>query len=136
MVEMADLRGKETVYDLGAGDGRLVVAAKKEHPDIRAIGIEFVPTVWALGKAYIWYSKQEVEFVCGNVLKRNVSDADCIFLYLIPGLMDKLEKKFDEELKKGTKVISYAFRFKGRTPVKKIQVPWLGSTRYLNLYEW
>lgn len=136
MVREARLTGRETVYDLGAGDGRLVIEAARAHPGVRAVGIEFVPTVWALGKLRIAFARVPVTFRLGNVLRQDLADADCIFLYLIPKLMRKLEAKFDRELKPGTTVISYAFHFPERAPVRKVKVPWLGTERYLWVYQW
>lgn len=136
MVRFADLTGTETIYDLGAGDGRILIAAKRLHPGLRAIGWEFVPTVWLLGKLRIWWSGQEVAFKLGNALKHSVADAGCLFLYLFPAAMAELERKFDRELKPGTKVVSYVFRFPHREPVSQKQVPWLGETRMLWLYQW
>lgn len=136
MLKMAKLSGKEKVYDLGAGDARLLIAAKRAHPSITAVGVEIVPTIWTLGKFRIWLSRQKIEFFLRNVLTQDVSDADCIFLYLIPGLMQKLEKKFDAELTPGTKVISYAFYFPSKKPVKEQSVKGLAGKTKLRLYEW
>lgn len=136
MLTLAALTGKETVYDLGAGDARLLIAAKRRFPGIRAIGVELVPTVWLLGKLRILFSREEVVLRFNNALTENVSDADCIFLYLIPSLMQKLEAKFDRELRPGTTVISYAFPFPGRTPVKEKLVPWLTGKRNVRVYQW
>ncbi len=136
MVELAELRGGETVYDLGAGDGRLLIEAKRKVPGVRAIGIEFVPTIWLLGKLCTWWSGEHVELRLGNALRANLRDADCIFLYLIPSLMKKMEKKFQEELRPGTRIVSYAFSLPGKTPVRKVPVPWLGEEKHLLVYEW
>lgn len=136
MVRFADLKGTETVYDLGAGDGRILIAAKRLHPHIRAIGWEFVPTVWLLGKLRIWCSGQKVALRRGNALAQDVRDADCIFLYLFPEAMALLAAKFDRELKPGTKVLSYVFQFPDRAPVAQKPVPWMGKTRMLRLYAW
>lgn len=136
MVRFADLKGTEIVYDLGAGDGRILIACKRLHPGLRAIGWEFVPTVWLLGKLRIWWSGQEVALKLGNALKHSMADAGCLFLYLFPAVMAELERKFDRELKPGTKVVSYVFRFPHREPVARKEVPWLGETRMLWLYEW
>ncbi|PIR52799.1 SAM-dependent methyltransferase [Candidatus Peregrinibacteria bacterium CG10_big_fil_rev_8_21_14_0_10_49_10] len=136
MLHFAGLQGSETLYDLGAGDARLLIYAKRKYPSITAIGVEFVPTVWLLGKVRIWISRQTVELRLKDVLKQDVSDADCIFLYLIPSLLTKLEKKFDAELKPGTKVVSYAFQFPHKKPVQEKSVPWLTGQRKLRMYVW
>tara|TARA_Y100000310_G_C20633356_1_gene789829 strand:- start:83 stop:628 length:546 start_codon:yes stop_codon:yes gene_type:complete len=136
MLDFVELKGKEVVYDLGAGDARLLIAAKRRYPSITATGVEIVPTVWAYGRLRIWLSRQKVKLFLRSVLVQDVSDADCIFLYLIPGLMQKLEKKFDKELKPGTKVVSYAFPFPTKKPIKEKSVPWLKGKSKLFLYEW
>ncbi|PIQ76791.1 hypothetical protein COU78_04340 [Candidatus Peregrinibacteria bacterium CG10_big_fil_rev_8_21_14_0_10_49_24] len=136
MLEFAKLKGDETLYDLGAGDARLLIVAKRAYPNISAIGVEIVPTVWALGKLRILCSRQDVTLRMRNILSVNVSDADCIFLYLIPNMMKKLEDKFQKELKPGTKIVSYAFSLPNKTPVKEMSVPWLTGERKLRMYEW
>jgi SAM-dependent methyltransferase len=136
MVRFADLKGNETVYDLGAGDGRVLLAAKRLHPGIRAVGWEFVPTVWLLGKLRIWWARQRVTFRLGNSMHHSVDDADCIFLYMFSSVMPALEAKFDRELKPGTKVLSLAFPFPRRQPVARKEVPWLKSVSTIYLYRW
>ena len=137
MLRLAALHGGEKIYDLGAGDARLLIAAKRAYPSITAVGVEIVPTIWVLGKLRIWCSRQKVELLLRNALSQDVSDAGCIFLYLIPGLMKKLEKKFDAELTPGTRVISYAFSFPSKKPLIEQSVRGLaGGKTKLRVYEW
>ncbi len=114
MVRFARLKGTERVYDLGAGDGAVLIEAKRAHPGVTAIGIERVITVVWLGWLRIKLSRQSVDLRLGDAFDTNVSDAGAVFLYLAPHLMEKLEKKFDRELKPGTVVVSNTFRFPGR----------------------
>ncbi len=137
MIKEAGLKGNETVYDLGAGDARMLVQAKRMHPRINAIGYEIVFFVWLLGKIRTSVTKSEVKLHFKNSFKADLRDADCILLYMISCLMPKFRKKFDSELKPGTKVISHAFQFKDKTPVRTIDVP----TRFkgvdkVYVYEW
>lgn len=136
MLMMAALRGGEKVYDLGAGDARLLIAAKRVCPSITAFGVEVVPTIWMLGKVRIVLSGQKIKLFLRNILSQDVSDADCIFLYLIPSLMRKLESKFDAELRPGTRVVSYAFPFPTKKPVQEKFVKGLAGKTALRLYEW
>lgn len=80
MVDFADLKGKETVYDLGAGDARLLIATKEKHPKTTAKGFELSPPVYFLGLFRIWQSKQKVQYCMKNFFHQDVSDADCIFV--------------------------------------------------------
>ncbi len=114
MVRFARLSGTERVYDLGAGDGAVLIEAKRQHPGLTAIGIETVITVVWLGWLRIRLSGQAVDLRYADAFITDVSDADAIFLYLAPHLMEKLEKKFDAELKPGTVVISNTFTFPHR----------------------
>ncbi|MDP7477572.1 MAG: hypothetical protein QF442_03935, partial [Candidatus Peribacteraceae bacterium] len=136
MVKFADLTGDEVVYDLGAGDARLLVESKRSHPGITAHGFELSPPVYVLGLFRIWRSRLSVNLQMKNMFHQDVSDADCIFLYLMPGAMKTLQKKFEKELKPGTKVISHAFKFPGREPIKTMPVPWLQGQKDLMLYKW
>lgn len=136
MVEFAELQGKEVIYDLGAGDARLLIEAKRQFPNCIAKGFELSPPVYLLGKFRIWRSRQKVILEMKNFFHRDVSDADCIFLYLMPGAMKKLQKKFEKELKPGTKIVSHAFTFPDRKPLKTMPVPWLQGQKKVLLYEW
>ena len=71
-----------------------------------------------------------------NLFEEDLRNADCIFLYLMPGIMEKLLKKFDEELRPGTKIVSYAFTLRGLTPSKTEEVPWIQGKKEILLYEW
>src|SRR3989339_85343 len=136
MVEHARLRAGETVYDLGAGDGKILIAAKKAEAGIRAIGYEIVPPVWFIGLLQVWFARVDVTLRCGNALKQDLRDADCIFLYLIPVVMPAFQQKFDRELKKGTRVISHAFAFPGRRALEEWSVPTSRSKVKIYSYVW
>ena len=136
MIRMADLEEREVVYDLGAGDARLLIAAKNACSSITAKGFELSPPVYLVGRLRIWQSKHTIDLKMQNFFSQDVSDADCIFLYLMPGAMKTLAKKFAKELKPGTKIISHAFIFPDRTPEKTMKVPWLQGEKDLLLYRW
>ncbi|TSC59785.1 MAG: SAM-dependent methyltransferase [Candidatus Peregrinibacteria bacterium Greene0416_62] len=136
MVELADLKPGDRVYDLGAGDARLLIAAKRKEPGITAIGCELIPTVWAFGQFCIWKSGQKVTLRFQNILRCDLRDADCVFLYLIPSLMEKLKEKFDQELRPGTRVVAYVFKIPGKEPEKEVKVPWMGGERAVRVYRW
>lgn len=136
MVDVARLKGNERVFDLGAGNGRILIEAKRKYPGLTATGIELAPTVWLLGLITIFLSRVKVRFLRGNALTTDVRNADVIFLYLSGGLLGKLEEKFDRELRPGTVVISHAFRFPTRQPVEIVKIEkWSGKKTILR-YEW
>lgn len=136
VLSLAQLKDGERVVDLGAGDARFLIRAQKLFPNIRATGYELAPTIWFLGKLRIWFSRAVIEWRMQNMFRADVQDADCVFVYLLPSAMGKLEEKFTKELRKGTRVISYAFHFPHRKAVETRIVPWLTGTRKLYLYIW
>lgn len=136
MVDMAKLQPNQVVYDLGAGDARLLVVAKRVEPTIIAKGYELSPMIWLTGKLRLWLSGVRAHWTMRDLTTANLRDADCIMLYLIPGMMNLLEKKLNDELRPGTRVVSYAFQFAGRKAVEERTVPWLSGERQLRLYVW
>jgi len=136
MVDLAHLRGSETVVDLGAGNGRVLIEAKRRHSAIDATGIELAPTVWLLGWITILLSGQNVRLLRGNALTYDVSGANVIFLYLSPSLMATLEDKFDHELASGTVVISHAFSFPRRQPTETMILSHWSGKKTIRRYAW
>lgn len=132
MIDAAQLKGNETVYDLGAGDARLLITAKRKHPGITAKGCELVWVVWIIGLFRIWRSKLPIRLTRENVYRIDVSDADVIFLYLFPSMMEKLGKRFDHMLKPGTLIISHAFQLPGREPERTVEI----DGKKVRLYRW
>ena len=136
MVELADLKEGHVVYDLGAGDGRILVEAKRHCPGVIAIGYEFTPSVWLWGCLYVWCAGVDVSMRRGNAFAQDISDADVIFLYLFPEVIAKLETKFDAELQRGTRVISHAFKFPTKTPIGEEVVQVGRREKKVFVYEW
>lgn len=136
MAQLAELHGGETVVDLGAGDGILLIAAKRLCSSITAVGYEIAPTVWLWGKFRIWLSGEVVGLRLQSMFRADLRDADVVFLYLFPASMKRLEEKFDTELKPGTRVISHAFRFPNRTPVQEVRLPWGRKEKKVFVYQW
>lgn len=110
MVDLADIQKGDKAYDLGCGDGRIIFEACKRG----AIGIGFDVhpfLVWYCRLKNLFY-KLPVKFYYGNILRQDLSDADVVFCYLLPGVMKELAKKF-KELKPGTMVVSHGFKVPG-----------------------
>lgn len=123
MIEKADLKGNETVYDLGCGDARLLTEAKKMYPGIRAIGYELSLGVWMAAKLRVWISRKDVKVHLRDLNHANLGDADVLLIYLVPEVMKKLKKKLDRELKPGTRVISHGFAIPEKEPVEVERCP-------------
>lgn len=114
MVEMADIKRTDIVYDLGSGDGRLLLLAAKQLPK-KIVGIEINLFLVLLTKLISLFSPQKSLINCkwGNFWGTPLYDADIVFVYLLPWKMDALKQKLFKELKPGAKVISNSFQFVG-----------------------
>lgn len=119
MVEVAKLKKGQKVYDLGCGDGRILLFAAKKGA--KCTGIERLRSLIWLGKLRNKIHKKKAEFRCENFFHTDLSDADVIFCYLFPKLMERFFQEKWPELKKGTKVISNAFPMKKCKEKEKIR---------------
>lgn len=137
MIRLADLKGEETVYDLGAGDGRLLSRVLKAYPSARVIGYEVIPTIWLLGMARRFLSRTPFRLYLRNAMKADVRDADVVFLYLYPTVMERLKTLFDAQLRPGTPVISNTFRIPGKKEESSAQVRLAtGRIVTIHVYRW
>lgn len=137
MVLAAKLREGDRVYDLGAGDARLLVAAKRACKGIRAVGYELALGAWLLGRCRLWFTSSNILLKREDFFLHSLKNADVIFLYLTPAIMNALVKKFDAELRPGTRVISHCFQFSDRKPMRTlfVHIPLWGIQK-IHLYEW
>jgi hypothetical protein len=118
--EAAELKPGQVVYDLGCGKANLLITAAKNF-GIKGVGYEIAlwPNVW--GWLRIWWHRANVEIRMKNFLKADLGNADVVFCYLFPHVMDQLEAKFKKELKPGAKVVSYAFPMSNINPTKVVK---------------
>jgi ubiquinone/menaquinone biosynthesis C-methylase UbiE len=121
MVEMADLRPGDSVYDLGCGDGRIVIAAAKEQK-IKAVGVDIDPERVAESRENVRAAGLEssVEIRQADVFDLDLSDADVVFLYLTPRLNARLMPQL-RKLKPGARIISYEFDMGAAKPVELVR---------------
>jgi len=112
MLKLADLKPNELLYDLGCGDGRIIITAAK-HYGTRAVGIELDPIryLWCLISITIMGLRDQISIIHGDLFKQDLSNADVVICYLLPDTNKKLEDKLLEELQPGTRVVSNTFLF-------------------------
>ncbi len=113
MLEILQLKPGEIFYDLGSGDGRIVIEAAKNYK-ARAIGIEINPILVFFSRLKIKKLglDKNVQIHWGNFFRKDISGADAISTYLFQSTNNLLEKKFLLELKPKTRIVSSVFHFK------------------------
>lgn len=118
LIRLADLHDGMTIVDLGAGDGRLLLALAKAHPGIRAVGWEISLIPYLVGQLRIALSphRKRVQLCYGNFYRAYLRDANCVVCFLTPMAMRRLSPLFAKRLSPGTRIISYAFSMPDRKP--------------------
>lgn len=119
ILQHADIKKGDKVYDIGAGDGRLIHNAEKRY-GAKAVGFEINPFIYYLARFNQVILGWKGKIIRANMLKQNLADADCIVCYMTPEIMTKFQNKFEKNLKKGTRILSYAFKIGTMNPVKII----------------
>jgi SAM-dependent methyltransferase len=125
MIQLAQLSTKSVVYDLGCGNGKILFAAERALKTTKHGAF----TGYEINVSLIWYTRflnfirrTNIRFLCQNFFSADLSDADVIFMYLWPSVMEKFFATQWLNLKPGTKVISHAFKIKDLEPIQTIRV--------------
>jgi hypothetical protein len=110
MLEMAKVDSQDVVFDLGCGDGRIIIAAAKKY-GARGVGIDIDPQRIRESKANAESAGVEklVKFYLGDATKVDVSEATVVTLYLLPESNELLRPKLEKDLKSGTYVVSHNY---------------------------
>jgi SAM-dependent methyltransferase len=121
---LAALKPGQVFYELGCGDGRVCFYLAKKNPEVKIIGIEIVFPLYLWTRLKAWLSRyKNVEIKFGDALKQDLSKADVVYAFATSRSINReLKNKFEKELKKGAKVLSYIFsikRSKGKSRTDK-----------------
>lgn len=132
MLKIANVKKGDVLYDLGSGDGRIVITAAKEYGIERGVGIDINPQRIAEANENAQKAgvTDRVKFINEDLFETDFSDATVVMLYLLPELNLKLRPKLWSTLKPGTRIVSHAFNMGDWQPEKTITVN--GS----NVYFW
>ncbi len=114
MLRLAAVTRKDTVYDLGCGDGRIVIAAAQKF-GARGVGIDIDPERVAEATENVKNARVTdlVKIVRGDLFEADISEATVVTLYLLTELNRKVRPKLLRELRPGTRVVSHAFSMGG-----------------------
>jgi tRNA1(Val) A37 N6-methylase TrmN6 len=135
MLKLGGLKPNEKTFDLGSGDGRVVIMAAKQF-GADATGIEMDPDLWKQSMDRIEREglSKRARIIKGDIVKQDLSSAHMLTVYLLPSSNEKIRPKLERELKKGARIVSHDFTFAGWTPVKEEHIEDDGEGRSHTLY--
>ena len=110
MLQLADVKNTDVVYDLGSGDGRIVIAAAKTY-GARGVGVELDPALVkeARQNAAAAGVSDKVRFVTQDLFTTDLRPATVVTLYLLQSINERLRPKLVRELRPGARVVSHVF---------------------------
>jgi cyclopropane fatty-acyl-phospholipid synthase-like methyltransferase len=119
MLEMAQVKNGDVIYDLGSGDGRIVIQAAKRY-GVKGVGIEIDAELVQRAKNSAFKEKvgHLVEFRLQDALTVDISPATVVTLYMLTEFNAKLRPIFEKQLKPGSRVVSHDFEIQGWVPDK------------------
>jgi ubiquinone/menaquinone biosynthesis C-methylase UbiE len=131
MLKLAEIKPTDVLYDLGCGDGRIVVTAAKRY-GIRAVGIDINPE--RISEANENARKagvtDKVKFIQGDLFQTSLKEPTVLTLYLLPAVNLKLRPKILDEMKPGARIVSHSFDMGDWQPEKTVDVD------YRKIYFW
>jgi len=128
MLKTAEVTDKDTVYDLGCGDGKIVIAAASKY-GARGVGVDINPKRIKESRRNARNAgvSQKVTFIEQDLLKTDLSRATVVVIYLDPKMNLRLRPKLLRELKPGTRVVSNSFDMGDWKPDKVVKLTVAGS---------
>jgi cyclopropane fatty-acyl-phospholipid synthase-like methyltransferase len=124
MLELAEVKKVDVVYDLGSGDGRIIIRAAKKY-GARGVGIEMDQTLVdrARKSAQAEGVSHLVEFRVEDALAADISPASVVTLYMLPWFNAAMKPNFEKYLKPGARIVAHDFGIEGWPPVKTEKLP-------------
>jgi SAM-dependent methyltransferase len=124
MLEIAEVQKGDIIYDLGSGDGRIVIRAAKKY-GTRGVGIEMDQTLVdkARKSAQAEGVSHLVEFRVEDALAADISPATVVTLYMLPWFNAAMKPSFQKNLKPGARIVAHDFGIDGWPPVKTEKLP-------------
>jgi len=122
MLKLARVTPADVVYDLGSGDGRIVVLAAEKY-GARAVGIELEPYLIERSRKLARERgvEDKVTFIEGDLFTADISSATVVALYLSPSINRRLEEKLKRQLQPGTRIVSHQFGIGSWVPAETVR---------------
>jgi 16S rRNA A1518/A1519 N6-dimethyltransferase RsmA/KsgA/DIM1 with predicted DNA glycosylase/AP lyase activity len=125
MIRLANIRPNEKAIDLGAGEGKLVIAMAAKGADVTGIEIDDERAKTTIDRVKAAGLERRVRIITGSFWQHDLSPYDLIVLYGVPSIMERLGKKIINEAKPTVRVVSNHFTFPGWRPAKTINSVYL-----------
>ena len=119
VLKLAGVKKGKVFYELGSGDGRVVIEAAKLGAKANGIEQSWLRVWYSRYKSRMNRTNKTTHFCHGNIFDRNYYPADIVYIYLLTPAVYKLEEKLKKELNKGAIVITQTYHFKNWKPFKK-----------------
>jgi protein-L-isoaspartate O-methyltransferase len=135
MLKLGRLTAGETMFDLGSGDGRVIIMAARKF-GANAIGVEIDEDLCKQSTKRIQDLglQKKARIIQGDLLAQDYSSANLVTVYLLPASIEKVRPILEKQLKKGARVVSHDFVVSGWTPVKEEVVEDDGEGRSHSIY--
>jgi protein-L-isoaspartate O-methyltransferase len=135
MLRLAAVKPSDTVYDLGSGDGRIVIMAAEKF-GAKAVGVEYDASLVTQSRMAIKRKKLEnrASIIHGDMLVQDYSPATVLTVYLLPTSNDKMRPILEKQLRPGTRIVCHDFEFSGWTPVETLTIEDDGEGRSHTLF--
>ena len=124
IVQALELHDDSHAFDLGCGDGRVLLACHDQKPRATYVGIDnaLLPVLtskWKIGRIK---PAPNIKVIRENFFNSNLSEATHVFIYLFPALINKLLPKLERELRPGTRLVSCDYQFTNKKPIEIIDL--------------
>lgn len=119
ILRLAGVKKGKKFYELGSGDGRVVLEAAKLKAVAFGIEESWIRVLYSKYQA-VKLNLKNAKFFHGNIFSKNYADADIVYIFLLQKGVNKLEGKLKKELKKGSVIITQTYHFKTWKPFKKL----------------
>ena len=135
MLQLGELKPGEKMWDLGSGDGRIVIAAARKYK-ADATGVELDESLYKQSVARIRTLglAPTARIILGDLLEQDYSSADLLTIYLLPVAVEKVTPIFEKQLKKGARVVAHDFEFRQWAPARTVDIADDGEGRSHRLF--
>lgn len=118
VIRLAEVKTGDVFYELGSGDGRLVIAAALRGAKAIGIEMDLLRVLYSRLWIYLLRLNKNAQILYKNFYDVSLKDADVVCLFLLPETNLKLQDKLKKELNKGTRIVSVSFEFPNWQPVR------------------